>query len=403
MAIVILTHVFFAFVAVGGIVIAFLSELIAYKRNSAFHDRFAEGYIKFLSDMMKLGGVLGVAIVVLTIGLFPEFAKKLYNIFFWPLILEIGLFMLLMAATICYRITWKMAGSKARHVAIGGIAMLAAVAAALVINAAHSFMLTPGNYFNDPSLINAVFNPTMLVSSTHLLIPCITNAAAFAFIYALFKLRKAEGKNKEYFAWLSKYSGTIFAAAILLQPLSGLSFLFKIKSVNENIFNNIINGSVSKFFYPMISIGVLAVSCAIIYLVSGRKMQKVLLLASLAALTAFSFGGYTRERARKPYLIYGHMYMSEAFAAEPLLSAKIPLESGAAPKRTVKDALSSKGCLSCHKYKGTGGTFGPALDDHLGHHSQEELKKMLRNPPEVMPPFAGTDEELDKFIEEIRP
>ncbi|MBI2341583.1 MAG: cytochrome ubiquinol oxidase subunit I [Deltaproteobacteria bacterium] len=404
MAIVILVHVFFAFVAVGGIVIAFASEIIAYRKNSAYHDRFAEGYVKFLSEMMKPGGVLGVFIVVLLISLFPEFTKRLYNFFFWPLVLEVAMFFIMMVATIYWKVTWGRIQNRKFHLFVGALAALSAIVSALIINAAHSFMLTPGKYFEEPKLFNAVFNPTMFASSTHLLIPCIANAAAFAFIYALFKSRKAEGENKEYFAWLAKYSGTIFAAAILLQPFSGLSFLLKLRSVNETVFNNIINGSVSKFFYPMVGIGVLAVSCAAVYFISGRKTQKILLLGSLAALTAFSFGGYTRERARKPYLIYGHMYMSEAFAAEPLLSAKVPLESGAAaPKRTVNDALSSRGCLSCHKYKGTGGTFGPALDEHLKHHPKEELKKFLRNPPEVMPPFTGTEEELNKFIEEISP
>src|SRR3989338_4829843 len=143
-AIVILTHVFFAFVAVGGIVLAFASEWIGFRTASSYHNRFARGYINFLSEMMKLGGVLGVAIVVLTIGLFPEFAKKLYNIFFWPLIIEAVLFFILMASTIAYRIKWDCPNKK-MHFFTGGIAAVSAIAAAIVINAAHAFMLTPGN------------------------------------------------------------------------------------------------------------------------------------------------------------------------------------------------------------------------------------------------------------------
>ena len=313
MAVVILTHVFFAFVAVGGICLAFASEWTGRRNNGGFHDRFARGYIKFLSDMMKLNGVLGVAIVVLTIGLFPAFASQLYNIFFWPLILEASIFLAMMALTVLYLNTWGTMENRGLHIAIGGLAAASAVAAGVVINAAHAFMLTPGGYFEDPSLLKAVFNPSMPASSIHLLIPCVINAAMFAFIYSLFKLRKAG--DTAYYSWLADHSGTIFAWGILLQPLSGLSFLFTLKGVNAAIYDSIVNGSVSRFFWPMAGLASVAVTASLIYLFSGKRRRGVLLAGGLAALTAFSFGGYTRERARKPFVIYGHMYMTGALVA----------------------------------------------------------------------------------------
>ncbi len=419
MAVVILVHVFFAFVAVGGVCLAFASEWIGYRKSSAFHDRFARGYIKFLSDMMKLNGVLGVAIVVLTIGLFPAFASKLYNIFFWPLILEASIFMAMMAFTVIYLNAWKTMENRTLHIAIGGFGAASAVAAGVVINAAHAFMLTPGSYFEAPGLLKAVFNPSMPASTTHLLIPCVVNAAMFAFIYSLYKLRKSE--DAAYHSWLADHSGTIFAWGILLQPLSGLSFLLTLKVVNAGIFDSIVSGLVSRFFWPMAGLAAVAVTCSLIYLFSGKKRRGVLLAGGLAALTAFSFGGYTRERARKPFLIYGHMYMTGALvaktaapapaaAAEPAKPAAQPAPAkkaapapAAAPQKKavsaheVEEALEKYNCLVCHTYKGVGGTFGPALDAHLGHHSKEELKKILKTPPSTMPPFEGTDKELDDF------
>lgn len=390
MAIFILVHVFFAFVAVGGLTIAFITEWIGYKKGSEFHDRFAKGYVKFISDMMKVGGVLGTIIVVLLIGLFPEFTKKLFNVFFWPFVVEGVTFLVLMSASVSYRGTWEKITSKASHLFLGFLAVFAAVAGAIIINAIHAFMLTPGDYFNKPSVFSALFNPTMPESSFHLLIPCIANAAAFAFIYYFFKSRKSE---EPYYKWALQYCGKIFAFVILLQPLSGLSFLFKVKAVNDTIFTNIVNGPISKFFYPMVSLGVVAVVSSLIYIAGKKKLSSLLLVGSLSALTAFSFGGYTRERARKPYLIYGHMLMSEAFAGQI---------QTAAVKADVKAALQNKGCLSCHKFKGDGGTFGPALDEHLLHHSKDELKKILRKPPSTMPPFVGSDEELDEFLDIVR-
>lgn len=392
MAIVILVHVFFAFVAVGGLVLAVASEWIGARRPSPFHDRFAEGMVAFLSDMMKLGGVLGVTIVVLLIGLFPEFAKELYHIFFWPFVLEAALFFTMLGATIWYRNAWRRAGPKGGHIAIGAVAAGAAVCSALVINAAHAFMLTPGRYFETKALLDAVLNPSMLVSSTHLLIPCIINAAAFALLYAEWKARRAEGEERRYVDWMRGYAGKIFAGAILLQPLSGLSFLFTVRSANEAVYGSIVGGSVARFFWPMVGLGVVAVGSSLIYWLSRCRARRVLVAGSLAALIAFSFGGYTRERARKPYLIYGHMTMSDAVAAPKGAEVK---------PSTPKAALAARGCLACHRFQGEGGTFGPALDAHLKHHSKEELKKFLRNPPPTMPPFAGTDGELDAFVDLI--
>lgn len=423
MALVIVVHVFFAFVAVGGTCLAFASEWIGYKKNSAFHDRFAKGYMKFLSDMMKLNGVLGVTFVVLLIGLFPEFATRLYNIFFWPLILEAALFMLMMASTAAYSNTWESTANKAGHILIGAAAAFAAVAATLVINAAWSFMLTPGTYFRDPRLLNAVFNPSFIASSTHVLLPCIVNSAMFGYIYAFYKQRKAGPADAAYYSWQLDYCGTIFAVAILLQPLSGLSYLFTLKAVNVLIFDTIVKGVIAKFFWTMASLATVAVSCSAVYLLSGKKKRTVLLVGGIAALTAFSFGAYTRERARKPFVIYGNMYMTGALVAAPKPAAEIPpaaaavtaktapakpaakpaAVSPAAARKITEEALEAHGCLACHSYYGEGGTFGPALDKHLPHHTKEQLKKILRKPAETMPPFDGTDAELDTFVNELKP
>lgn len=421
MALVILVHVFFAFVATGGLALAFATEWAGWRKNSAFHDRFALGYARFLSSMMKLNGVLGVTIVVLLIGLFPVFTTRLYNIFFWPLMLEVSIFMVMMASSIAYRKTWKTS-SKGLHIAIGGLAAASAAAAALVINAAWSFMLTPGDYFSAPGLLKAVFNPAMPASSIHLLIPCVLNAAMFGYIYAFYKLRKAGAADAAYYSWMADHCGTIFAVGILLQPLSGLSFLFTLKAVNAAIFTNIVSGVISKFFWTMAGLATAAVTASLIYLLSKKRRRAVLLAGGLAALTAFSFGGYTRERARKPFLIYGHMYMTGALVAaaaqpaeaapaakaEPVKTAAAKPAAKAAPVKaavpllTREQALEKYGCLVCHSYKGTGGTFGPALDQHILHHSKEGLKKYLTTPPENMPPFEGTEKELEDFVSALK-
>ncbi len=95
-------------------------------------------------------------------------------------------------------------------------------------------------------------------------------------------------------------------------------------------------------------------------------------------------------------------------AATPAYS-RVPAPEAAEPakaetgKPDAKSALQKYGCLACHRYKGEGGTFGPALDAKLKRHSRDWVKKKLLTPlSPAMPPFSGTDKELDEFIDMIQ-
>jgi len=61
-----------------------------------------------------------------------------------------------------------------------------------------------------------------------------------------------------------------------------------------------------------------------------------------------------------------------------MMVAKVGVSPGAAVFQT-------KGCMNCHALKGTGGTFGPALDTVGAGMSAEEIGKYVRNPKGVNP------------------
>ena len=109
MAIVILIHVFFAFFAVGGSILSVVSEWIGRRKGQDHYILLARKVTKFLADMMKINGGLGVAIVVLTIGLWGTFAKTLYSATFWLFLTEGAFFLILMIFSILYNHTWDKA------------------------------------------------------------------------------------------------------------------------------------------------------------------------------------------------------------------------------------------------------------------------------------------------------
>jgi nitric oxide reductase subunit C len=61
-----------------------------------------------------------------------------------------------------------------------------------------------------------------------------------------------------------------------------------------------------------------------------------------------------------------------------LMVATVGVSPGAAVFQT-------KGCMNCHSLRGTGGTFGPALDKIGATLSAEEIGKYVRNPKSVNP------------------
>ncbi|MEK6729846.1 MAG: cytochrome c [Planctomycetota bacterium] len=58
------------------------------------------------------------------------------------------------------------------------------------------------------------------------------------------------------------------------------------------------------------------------------------------------------------------------------------------------------GCATCHKLKGCGGTFRPALDGVADKYTAESLPPFLRNPTrDTMPKFEGTDAEINSLVQ----
>ncbi|VEN73989.1 conserved membrane hypothetical protein [Candidatus Desulfarcum epimagneticum] len=393
LAVVILIHVFFAFLAVGGVVMALLSEWMGKRKNDPDHARFYAGLSSFLSDMMKINGVLGVVILVLLIGLWKTFTGFLYSTLFWLFVAEGAFFLLLMVFSVSWRRTRDRISSGA-HLLLGAGVAFCAVMTAFLINAAWAFMMAPGKWLETGSRWDAVQSPVLWESFTHMLLPCLINAALLIFLYNLWKSR-APGPDAAYFEKIGRFHARVAAALIFLQPLSGIGFLLKVRSVSQglpvpNPFQQLWTGLGRPFLHVMITLAVISVLCAALYWILGHKKgKKALVVAAVAMFTAFFVGGYAREKARKPYLVWGSMYMSQQWKTA---------ETPPAPKSGAPNGPSvyaNSGCGACHSFLGQGGTMGPELADLAESFSKDDLKAFLSEPPEDMPPFFGSEEELD--------
>ncbi len=69
-----------------------------------------------------------------------------------------------------------------------------------------------------------------------------------------------------------------------------------------------------------------------------------------------------------------------------------------------KAVYDETGCATCHTVAGIGGRTGPSLDGIGKKYDAEKLKEILLNPKTlnpntVMPPFEGSDEDLDALVD----
>ena len=401
MATVILIHVFFAFFAVGGSVLSVAAEWWGTKKKDNDYIRLAKSVSGFLSDMMKINGVLGVAIVVLTIGLWSQFAAFLYSVQFWPFLAEGAVFLLLMIFSVIYHHTWDSV-SRGTHIFIGVLTGFFALMAGFLINGIWAFMLVPGDWIQTHDRWDAFFNPILVESTLHILLPTLINASLLIFLWTFWKSKKTQGAEQAYFNKMNLFSGKIGAALLFLQPLSGASFVLKVKSATEtlpepNPWQQITNGMATPFFYTMITLASIAMICAVLYWVQGHeKGRNVLVAASLAMFLAFFMGAFTRERARKPYLVWNTMYMNQKFVGEK--KADGPANAVAiSGEQVIKDM----GCMNCH----AGGAGAPALTGLAQRYDKAKLMNFIRQPQgkaaNMMPPFAGSDQELDAVAEHL--
>jgi len=397
MAVVILIHVFFAFFAVGGSTLAVFSEWIGRRKGDDDYITLARKVTKFLADMMKINGVLGVAIIVLIIGLWGSFARLLYSVMFWPFVTEGLFFLVLMIFSVAYNNTWDKSSPRL-HIFYGIVTAFAAIMSALLINAIWAFMMTPGEWIVTRNRWDAFFNPILWESSIHMIVPCLLNGALFIFLWTYWK-SKTSDRDLEFYEKMNKFMGRVAGVLLFLQPLSGLSFLFKVKSATENLpeknpWQQIWTGVGQPYLHTMIGLAGVAVVFALLYWLFGHeKGRKFLIGTALAVFVAFFMGGYTREKARKPYLVWGVMYMNQKFVGE-----KVEV-TAAQGEMSGEQVYKDWECGACHTLQGKGGNIGPELIGLHESYKFEEIKELLREPPGDMPPFEGSDEELDMLAE----
>lgn len=406
-ALIALLHIpFFVNFVMGAPVLALVSEWLGKRTGNERYDRFSKHLSNMALVTVGVGAFGGVGLVATNIGLFPKFFSTGASIFFWPLVLEIGAFLMEAIGIALYKYTWDKYKHTTTHFVIGFVGAFGAWLSGFIINGLASFMLTPGKWVETKSIIDAWFNPSFLPSFTHRVFAAFSITGFFMIIYALWYVRRSKSdEDRTYAAWALRYSGKWALVSTALQFFPGVWYLTSIErgtsmaAPEGSVVPKLLNGSLTFFWFGGIILATLSVLLVYFLAVQNPKQglkpfgRIGLILSVLLILATTAFMGFTRERARKPYLVYGVMYGNQMMATmmgggEP--TAGTVTEGDALNGETIFEAGI---CKSCHSLNGEGGVV-KELDGVGSRKTAGEISQLLTNPPQGMPPFTGSDQEI---------
>ena len=404
-ALIAILHVYISHLAVGGGLFIWLTDWKGYRENS----REIHTYIKkhtwfFLLLTMVFGGMSGVGIWFIIALVNPSATSALIHNFVFGWAIEWVFFVGEITSLLVYYYYFDEL-TRRQRLNIAFLYFLFAWLSLVIIDGILSFMLTPGTWIETHGFWDGFFNPTYFPSLIFRTFITIMIGGLFGYVTTVFL--KESAFRTTMMRYCSKW---------LLWPLIGIipSGLWYYYSVPEDvrITNFTLNPQTGIF------IQILIITTALIFLIGifmslkgGRKLQIVatfiLLITGLFWMSGFE---YSREIARKPYIISSYMYSNallqsdlEKVNEEGILRyarwtniKEVTENNTAAAGREIFNLE----CLSCHTVGGIRNDILPLTRNYTFLGMQSQLTGQGRVMT-YMPPFAGTLEEKNALASYI--
>lgn len=395
-ALIAIPHVFFSHFAIGGSLYLVLTEHKGYRENDERVLGFVRQYTPlFVVIVLVVGALTGVGIWFSIALVSPEATSSLLRVFMWLWASEWVLFAVEIIAALVYYYGWGRLSRRA-HLAVGWVYFVAAWFSLFIINGILSFMMTPGDWVESRSLVDAFFNATFYPSTLLRTMVAVALAGAFALIAAS-RIPEDDLREK-----MVRYSGQWLAVAFLLMPVGLVWYLTQVPSLARDI-------AFGAAAVPQIFLILSLVLSALIFgfAVLGPYLNPRLFyypFAIVIFVLAFIVTGSSemfREAARKPFVIYDYMYSNQVHVDEVaalnqegiLTSAKWSSVSGVEPGNELEAGrqVFKLDCSACHTVHGYN-PVAPLVADWSEGYIDYQLQRLDELKP-FMPPFVGTEEE----------
>lgn len=392
-------HVYIAHLAVGGGLFIWLTDVKGFRDNNPLiHEYVRKHTWFFLLLTMVFGGVSGVGIWFIIALVNPAGTSVLIHYFVFAWAIEWVFFLGEIVALLVYHYRFSLLGKNER-LTIAFLYFLFAWLSLVAVNGILAFMLTPGKWVVTHSFwdgyLNVTFFPSMLFRTSM----AFMIAGLFGYLTTVFQ------KDSQFRATMMRYCTKWLLYPLPGLILSGIWYYYAIPfSVRHTAFST--NPETALFYQLFIVLTlVLFIFGLLLSRTWGVGVQRVVSFF-LVLIGLFWMGGfeYTREIARKPFVINGYMYsnMIKKASVEKLDKEGFLKRARWAKIRNVNpENLLSAGhdllllqCLSCHT---VGGLHNDVVSRtrNFTELGVEALLSGQGKVQEYMPPFMGTKMEKE--------
>jgi hypothetical protein len=398
-ALIAVLHVYISHLAVGGGLFIWLTDRKGFKENNPeIHSYVYKHTWFFLLLTMVFGGLSGVGIWFIIALVNPAATSSLIHSFVFGWAIEWVFFVGEITSLLVYYYKFHELNQKSRMI-LAFLYFLFAWLSLVIINGIITYMLTPGKWLETRYFWHGFFNPTYFASLFFRSFAAFMIAGLFGYVTTVFL------KESKFRSQMMRYS-----TKWMLYPLIGLFpsaiwYYFSIPFELRYLAFSVNPQTATPVMILIIASILIFVFGIILALRSGILLQRaltfILLLIGLGWMAGFE---YTREVARKPFIINQYMYSTSILKAdEERLNREGILKEAkwSAVKQITTDNEIAAGkelfniqCLACHTVGGFRNDIIPLTENftYLG------MLSLLNGQGKIfqyMPQFVGTGQEKE--------
>ena len=399
--------------AVGGIPLVSYLERRSLRTGDSAWDQLAFRILTvFFVITTTIGALTGVGIWFSASLVNPYAIGSLLRVFFWTWFVEWLVFVTEVVLILAYYLTWKTwtGDRKAAHVRLGVILSFASWATMALIVSILSFMMDPGSWRSDKSLLSGMLNPVYLPQLAFRTPLAMVMAGAFGLLSLLGCTDKGSQLRRQAVRTLSKWilawtlpcvvAGAWYARVIPKAMMTNLSVA---------LLTQALQAWSQSALWVLAGAGMMLAAAALLGMLRP-SIVRGWLLAVPAVLSVLLIGTYERVREfiRKPYAIADYLYSNGVRKADyPLLQRdgllthatytsvrQVTAENQVAAGREVFVLA----CTRCHTVDGVNG-MRSVLSTMYGDKTRWDREAIasyigaMHNARPFMPPFPGSDRE----------